>query len=430
MPENRSTASPLPRPRLGVVLGVVLALVLALLSACTPVAYAPTVATAPTAPVSVAAKPAVTPAAPRATPTPPPAAATAPRPTATPATTQTPAAGNDWAELALVWDRELWVATSDGKRMQKLTQDGGYSQPRWSPDGTRLVFTQGDGPKAEIGVVRADGTGRQILTKNAVADGGPAWSPDGRTLAFTRAADTNGDGKIDLRDEAEVWLMDADGANQRRLAAGRDPSWSPEGLRLAFATNGKLLDTPPYRQDNGIDLINAKGQNEWTVVKVADLPGEVNLGGFVFSPGTTMLKYPVWRPDGNTLAFTTDGHTGLVVTASAQGGNVRVLDTAYEGGFGRVFWSPAGDALAYEALPATGLGEVVVADVAGKRVGSVGGVRRSQSAADPAWSPDGTRLAFAQLEAEPFVGVVKRDGGEPSPLVWGRARWPEWRPKR
>ena len=65
------------------------------------------------------------------------------------------------------------------------------SAPSWSPDGLMAVV----------------GSRQRGLTRNAEWDGFPSWSPDGRRITFLRWCD----GK------AEVWVMRADGARQRRL---------------------------------------------------------------------------------------------------------------------------------------------------------------------------------------------------------------------
>ena len=56
-------------------------------------------------------------------------------------------------------------------------------------------------------MVDADGTGRRALTDNDRQDFFPSWSPDGSTIVFS----SDRDGAV------ELYLMDADGGNQRRL---------------------------------------------------------------------------------------------------------------------------------------------------------------------------------------------------------------------
>ncbi len=61
----------------------------------------------------------------------------------------------------------------------------------------------------------------------------PRWSPDGKRIAFLRGTRAT-----------KLWLMDADGGNQRALTDGsgsdRFPLWSPDGERIAFVRNGAL----------------------------------------------------------------------------------------------------------------------------------------------------------------------------------------------
>jgi Tol biopolymer transport system component len=71
-------------------------------------------------------------------------------------------------------------------------------------------------------------------TNNGVFDGTHKWSPDGTKIAFTRViGDADRDGNFD------IYVMNADGSNPRRLTTDpashdNDPSWSPDGTKIAF----------------------------------------------------------------------------------------------------------------------------------------------------------------------------------------------------
>lgn len=73
----------------------------------------------------------------------------------------------------------------------------------------------------EIYVMDADGTNQRRLTDHPAEDWRPAWSPDGTKIAFRAFRDGSW----------EIYVMDADGTNQRNLtdypAWDGMPAWSP-----------------------------------------------------------------------------------------------------------------------------------------------------------------------------------------------------------
>ncbi len=78
----------------------------------------------------------------------------------------------------------------------------------YSPDGSKILYSADHDGDLEIYVVNADGTGKRALTDNDKRDFFPSWSPDGSTIVFSSDRDGGG---------MELYVMDADGGNQRRL---------------------------------------------------------------------------------------------------------------------------------------------------------------------------------------------------------------------
>jgi Tol biopolymer transport system component len=116
--------------------------------------------------------------------------------------------------------------------IRRLTIDPATDEfPAWTPDGAAILYDNagaeplddsGFSPTQEIWKVSADGGDPVRLTTNDAWDSMPDVAPDG-TVVFAR-----GDG---------VWTMGLDGTDQRRLdklSGGLNPRWSPDGSRLAL----------------------------------------------------------------------------------------------------------------------------------------------------------------------------------------------------
>lgn len=365
---------------------------------------------------------------------------TSPRPTATPspslpAAVSPTAAPVPPADVVFVRDGNLWLAFVKDGRQIPLAMDGGNSSPKWSPDGRSIVFAHGGGASAELHVIGADGSARRRLMESSSPCAGalcsdPEWSPSGDAILFTVGRDDNKDGKVDERDVSEVWLVNADGSNPRKIAEGRNPTWAPEGLRIAFATLGKLEKEIPYRRANAVNLINRQGKNEWTLVSTNKVPAELTLGEVKLQSGVFLLGHPTWSPASKLISFTAAGHTGMILTINEKAADLRVLASNYEGGFGRSTWSPKGDWLAYESFPPSGVKAVGIGGPTVKTPVTIGGAHAGLSALSPTWSPDGGHLAFVQeLGGTRYIATVRADGAGVRELATGNVSEPHWNPK-
>ncbi len=124
---------------------------------------------------------------------------------------------------------EIWTINTDQSNPHQLTQiPEGACQPKWSPDGKRLVFIspcKGDQDSyihSSIFIINADGSGLAPLT--TIPGGGydPAWSPDGQSIAYT-AFRKDGIAQIfiyNLNTQTVKELTDPD------LRANFQPAWS------------------------------------------------------------------------------------------------------------------------------------------------------------------------------------------------------------
>jgi Tol biopolymer transport system component len=106
-----------------------------------------------------------------------------------------------------------------------------------SPDGKRVIFSATPSEDIWLGAIDVDGSNLTIYPVPAPLPGRRArnlsLSPNGQACAFTWNR------QVSYRGEGQVWVMDADGSNQRPLGPADtydyDLAWSPDGRTLAFA---------------------------------------------------------------------------------------------------------------------------------------------------------------------------------------------------
>jgi Tol biopolymer transport system component len=198
---------------------------------------------------------------------------------------------------------------ANGENICRLTnKPGKYNiKPTWSPDGRKIAFASSRDGRADniwdFDIYEMDADGRNVrkLTDHPGWHTLPAWSPNGREIAFTSA---------NLGGSDEIYVIDADGENLRNLtnnsAEDKYPSWSPDGRRIAFASTRDVGD-----MHWAIYMMDADGGN---IHKLTE-PGEV-----YDMPDSS------WAPDGRKITFSSsrDGNCEIYIM-DADGQNVRRL---------------------------------------------------------------------------------------------------------
>ena len=141
----------------------------------------------------------------------------------------------------------IYSMDPDGSNQTQLTtHESGDWSPTWSPDGLRIAFvSQRDGYDS-IHIMDSDGKNKHRLTANTRHDEYPRWSPDGRRIAYVSVRRENN------RENREIYVMDADGRNKKRLTQYVEddwlPAWSPDSQRIAFLSK-RSFSTAIYIMD-------------------------------------------------------------------------------------------------------------------------------------------------------------------------------------
>jgi len=213
-----------------------------------------------------------------------------------------------------------------------------------------------------------------LLLASAWGDGGrlgataaaPAHAQDATgQIAFTSDRDGN----------SEIYVMNADGSGQTNLtnnpAGDFGPDWSPDGSRIAFQSG---------RDGSGeIYVMNADGS------------GQTNLTG-----GSD----PDWSPDGSRIAFVSIRDEGLEIYVMDADGSNQARFPLVQSDPVTLAWSPDGSRIAYASQLVVGTGpaprirpQIYVIDADGSNEVLLTEADPDTANLDPAWSPDGSRIA-------------------------------------
>jgi Tol biopolymer transport system component len=177
---------------------------------------------------------------------------------------------------------DIFEANPDGSELKPLTTSKGYdAEGAYSADGKRIVFTSQRDGNLELWIMDADGkNARKLTNAPGCYNGGPFFSPDGKRVIFRADRKT--------KDELQIHVINSDGTGERQLTeidgVAWAPYWHPDGKHIIFTA---AEHKPGQRPNYDLWLMNVDTGEKTRIT---------------FAPGQDVL--PVFSPDGKKLMWT------------------------------------------------------------------------------------------------------------------------------
>jgi TolB protein len=244
-------------------------------------------------------------------------------------------------------------------------------------------------------------------------DSMPVWSPDGTQIAFLT---------FDMSHTSNLNVLDLASGQIRQLSpqdvpVNGKPAWTPDGRRIVFPT-ARLID----------------GEQRSRLFEVEVASGALT----VLAEHKGALGNPVWSPDGRQVLYTARAEGVLYTVAagqlshrltSADGGGLWENSTDLNYTFAPA-WSPDGSQIAFQAyVDEQNAFDVFVMQADGSAIRNL--TPHFGDDSTPAWSPDGTMIAFPSArDGNTEVYVMAADGSDPHRLTHtsGDDWEPHWMP--
>jgi Tol biopolymer transport system component len=320
---------------------------------------------------------------------------------------------------------DLYTVPIEGGDAKRITEGMGFdSQPRYSPDGSRIVFLSDRDGSENVWIAKADGSDAKALTKEKRTGAflSPEWAPDGQYVVVSKSGGTP--------PGMRLWLYHVDGGSGVQLTGNSEEQRGLYAVGPAFGKDPRYVY---FTERTQAGSVYNQMSFRWQLGVYDRLTGE----NFRKSDELGSGMRPVLSPDGRWLVYATrwDAQTGLrlrdlqsgddswlsypvtrddqeslstrdLMPGSSFTPDSKALVTSYDGKLWRVL-VPSGEAqpIPFKADVALKLGPKVAFEYP-----TAEGPVRAQQIRYPKLSPDGKRLAFTALDR---LYVMDYPGGTP-----------------
>src|SRR2546422_5721332 len=286
-----------------------------------------------------------------------------------------------------------WAQTrNDGEKHSGLRSTIAFVSSRHDPAADPAVDAQRAWLAAEIYLMDGDGSNPRRVTENSSYDGFPALSPDGTRIVF----DSN---RMRAEGEAfntsDLFVMNVEGTGQTPLMRGSSATWSPDSRKIVFHASasgtGKPINSLPGAATTDSDIF---------VMTIDDFLKKRARPKNITNNPAAIDDDPDWSPKGQKIIFTshavtdnTDNHVTAeiyLIDADGTGKPSRLTNNAEEER--APSWSPDGKRIVFCCRRGGTDLEICVMNSDG--TGQVQLTNNTIGDLTPSWSPDGKNIVF------------------------------------
>ncbi len=364
--------------------------------------------------------------------------------------------------LVRSWDGDrasLWSVQVAGGSLRRLLDGvrlGSYpwSSAGWSPDGKLLAYYTSDG---DVYVMRSDGTESHKLVSapqglSTLLNGDVRWSPDGTRIRFTQ--------------DHRLWEVSSNGSGLHPLLPDWHPSewqccgrWTPDGKFFVFLLSKQLASNlgavPPGAQIWALDERHGflrPAQPEPVQLTSGPIRWDRAIpsrdGERIFSRGVILrgelvqfdaqsrqlqpylsgisAEFATFSPDGRFVAYVTYPE-GILWRANRDGSSpIQLTDPPLYPSL--LQWSPDGGQILFQAADSRGrLKLYLLPSQGGKPQVLLPSDDIDQY--DASWSPDGREIVFGWMGSKSIIRILDLSNGQITEVPGSHGRWsPRWSP--